>query len=61
YAVTTSVYILHILCYPGGWVIGELLLKMGARFFLPPYLWFPFPIAWIALTVILASQIKKTE
>ncbi len=61
YAVTTLVYGIHYLSFPTGWDFSGLFLLLGPQFILPSQLWFPFPLAWLSLFIILAARIKKNE
>lgn len=59
YFVTIIVFGIHLLSFAEAWNISGVLLMLGPRYVQPAYIWFPFPVAWIILYIILAASIKK--
>jgi len=60
FLVTTIVFVIHYTLFPNDRGITYLLLTTGPQFFLSGFLWFPFPIAWLTLFIIIGLKIKKT-
>jgi hypothetical protein len=59
YFVTTVVFGIHLLSFAEARDKSRFLLALGPRYVQPDYIWFPFPVAWLILYLILAAGIKK--
>ncbi|MBL7729740.1 MAG: hypothetical protein JNM88_01070 [Chitinophagaceae bacterium] len=57
--ITTVIFVIYFVWFTLSGNIASLLLVAGPKFSLPGTLWFPFPLAWIALYILLAARIKN--
>jgi hypothetical protein len=64
FLATTLVYFIHYISFPDGWLLNAIVSlsnKLGPELVLPSILWYPFPLAWFTLFIILNVRIKKPE